>query len=178
MSSVNRVWWKSVVITLVAELLIATMVVGAPVRAHAAAPTLMQRVDRALRADRRLNGAACYTTGPGIVVLFGKVFDDSARARAETTAANVRGVNQVINTLTTYTGQWLEEEVRINDTLQLNGFQNVYVRVIGSQAYLSGQVDSEAEKRRAVRTVSAVSNLQVNNIIRVVSGPVFSTPSF
>jgi osmotically-inducible protein OsmY len=139
---------------------------------------LMRRVDRALRADRRLNGAAAYTVSPGAIVLYDRVFDEKDRQLAQRTVSRVPGVKQVVNTLLTMTGQWLEEEARINDTLQLNGFQDVSARVIGPEAYLSGRVSSEAEKQRAVRVVSSISTLQVVNFIRVVPGPLLSTPSF
>jgi len=79
----------------------------------------------------------------------------------------------VVNTLRTETGQWLAEESRINDTLVLNEVQGVSARVIGTEVYLSGQVSSVAEKQRAARVVSSVSNLQVVNFISVVPGPLF-----
>ncbi len=139
---------------------------------------LMHRVDRALRSDNRLNGAAAYTASPGVIVLYGKVFDEKDRQLAQETAAKVPGVKQVVNTLLTMTGQWLEEESRINDTLQLNGLEGVSARVIGPEAYLSGQVTSQADKQRAVSVVASVSNLQVVNFIRVVPGQMFSTPNF
>jgi osmotically-inducible protein OsmY len=139
---------------------------------------LMKRVDRVLRADNRLNGASCYTAAPGVIVLYGTVFDTRDRELAERVAGQVRGVNQVVNTLKTKTGQWREEEARINDTLLLNDLQNVSVTVIGNQAYLSGQVSSQAEKNRAVRVVESQSNLNINNLIRVVPGPIFSSVNF
>jgi osmotically-inducible protein OsmY len=139
---------------------------------------LMKRVDAALRRNNRLNGADCYTAAPGVIVLYGTVFDDKDRKRAEATALKVHGVRQVVNTLHTKTGKWLEEEVRINDTLQLNDLQGVSVRVVGSQAYLSGQVTSESEVRRAVRVVNSVSNLHVVNFMRVVPGSILSGSSF
>lgn len=156
-------------VMLVAGLLVFTEVAGSRVEAFADSSTsLMRKVEAALKSDRRLKGANCYTAAPGVVVLYGKVFDDDARTLAEKTARKVHGVKKVVNTLGTTTGQWLEQEVRINDTLRLNGFENASVRVIGSDAYLSGQVKSEAEKQRAARVVSTISNLRVVNFIRVV----------
>lgn len=144
-------------------------VLGTPVNAVADSSTsLMKKVEAALKSDKRLKGADCYTAAPGVIVLYGKVFDDNARTLAEKTARKVHGVKKVVNTLGTVTGQWLEQEVRINDTLRLNGFENASVRVIGSDAYLSGQVKSAAEKQRAARVVSTVSNLRVVNFISVV----------
>jgi osmotically-inducible protein OsmY len=112
---------------------------------------LSKKVTAALRADRQLNGAYCYTEAPDVIILTGKVFDDSARKMAEATAYRVHGVEQVVNTLRTETGRWLEEESKINDTLALNGLQSLSVRVIGSQAYLSGQVTSQADQQRVAR---------------------------
>jgi hypothetical protein len=139
---------------------------------------LMKRVNAALRADNRLNGASAYTAARGVIVLYGTVFDKHDQELAEQVARQVRGVNQVVNTLRTKTGEWREEEARINDTLLLNDFHDVSVTVIGSQAYLSGQVSSQAEKDRAVRVVSSESNLNIVNLIRIVPGPLFSSANF
>ena len=155
-------------------LLIAILAGALPARAGADSSTrLMNRVEAILRADSRLNGASGYTAAPGVIVLYGKVFDEKDRKLAEAKVRRVHGVNQVVNTLTTKTGHWQEEEARINDTLVLNDFTDVSVRVIGSQAYLSGQVTSEAEVRRAIRVVASVSKLQVVNFMRVVPGSIF-----
>jgi osmotically-inducible protein OsmY len=147
-------------------------------RAQQSETALMHRVDRALRADDRLNGASAYTASPGVIVLYGRVFDEKDSKLAEQTAGKVPGVTNVVNTLHTMTGKWLAEESRINDTLQLNGFQDVSVKVVGPEAYLSGQVNSDSEKQRAVTVVSSVSKLQVVNFIRVVPGPLLSAPGF
>jgi hypothetical protein len=160
-------------------LLVALAISAAPAPAHADSSTaLMHKVNAAFRANDNLNGAGAYTASPGVVVLYGTVFDEKDRVLAEQTASKVPGVKHVINTLRTRTGVWLEEESRINDTLQLNGFQDVSLRVIGNQAYLSGQVTSEAEKQRAANVVSSVSKLQINNVIWVKPGLLISTPSF
>jgi osmotically-inducible protein OsmY len=134
---------------------------------------LMHRVERALRTNDNLNGAMCYSPAPGVIVLYGNVFDPKDRDLAEATANNVRGVAQVVNTLRTVTGQWIAEEQRINDTLLLNGLEGVSARVIGSQVYLSGTVTGQPEKQRAARVVASVSNLQQNNFIWVKPGPIF-----
>jgi hypothetical protein len=75
---------------------------------------LMNRVIAALRSNERLNGAKAYTAAPGVVVLYGMVFDDKDRALAERTANGVNGVTQVVDNLRTKTGKWLREEERIN----------------------------------------------------------------
>ena len=104
-----------------------TMILLLPTNARADYSTaLMNRVDRALRRDNRFNGAQCYTAAPGVIVLYGKVFDEHDRELAEETAACVRGVKQVVNTLRTVTGQWQAEESRINDTLLLNDCFGVF----------------------------------------------------
>jgi hypothetical protein len=159
---------------LVAGMLSAMVVLVMPTHACADYSTrLMAKVDAALRSNNNLNGANCYTAAPGVIVLYGKVFDNKDRDLAEWTASNVRGVRQVVNTLRTTTGQWLEEESRINDTLELNDLQGVSVRVIGREAYVSGQVQTEAEEQRALRVIANESNLQVVNFVRIVPGSIF-----
>jgi hypothetical protein len=58
---------------------------------------LMNRVNAALRGNDRLNGAKAYTAAPGVIVLYGMVFDDKDRALAEQTANGVSGVTQVVD---------------------------------------------------------------------------------
>jgi hypothetical protein len=139
---------------------------------------LMKKVNQALRADNRLNGASAYTAAPSVIVLYGTVFDKHDRELAERVASRVRGVHQVDNTLRTKTGEWREKEARINDTLLLNDLQGVSVTVIGLQAYLSGQVSTQADKDRAVRVVSSESNLNIVNLVRIVPGPLFCSANF
>jgi osmotically-inducible protein OsmY len=134
---------------------------------------LMNRVTAALRTNDRLNGAKAYTAAPGVVVLYGMVFDDKDRALAEQTANAVPGVNQVVDNLRTKTGKWYQEEERIDLQLQMNGFNDVQVKVVGPYVYLSGQVTSQAEKQRAANVVGSVSNLQINNMIWVQPGSMF-----
>jgi len=154
--------------------MLTTLIASVPLRAFADGSTvLMDRVNRALRANDNLNGARCYSPAPGVIVLYGKVFDTRDRDLAQATASNVRGVAQVVNTLRTETGQWIAEEERIKDTLLLNGLQGVSARVIGSQVYLAGTVASEAEKQRASMVVASISNLQQNNFIWVKPSPLF-----
>jgi osmotically-inducible protein OsmY len=160
--------------TALASALIAAFLAAIPPSARADAGTvLMDRVQSTFGANSNLNGASCYVVSPGVVVLYGTVFDDKDRQLAESTARRVRGVVKVVNTLRTKTGKWLEEESRINDTLQLNGFEGVQVRIIGNDAYLSGTVTSEAEVQRAIRTVTSVSKAHVINFMRVVPGSIF-----
>jgi len=134
---------------------------------------LMNRVTAALRTNDRLNGAKAYTAAPGVVVLYGMVFDEKDRALAEQTANSVPGVNQVVDNLRTKTGKWYQEEERIDLQLQMNGFNDVQVKVVGPYVYMSGQVTSQAEKQRAANVVGSVSNLQINNMIWVQPGSMF-----
>ena len=92
---------------------------------------------------------------------------------AEQTANSVPGVNQVVDNLRTKTGKWYQEEERIDLQLQMNGFNDVQVKVVGPYVYLSGQVTSQAEKQRAANVVGSVSNLQINNMIWVQPGSMF-----
>jgi hypothetical protein len=155
-------------------MMLTMLMASLPLQAFAEGSTvLMHRVDKVLRDNDHLNGAMCYSPAPGVIVLYGKVFDPKDRDLAEATASKVRGVTQVVNTLRTVTGQWIAEEARINDTLLLNGLEGVSARVIGSQVYLSGTVIGQAEKQRAARVVAAVSNLQQNNFIWVKPAPIF-----
>ena len=107
---------------------------------------LMSQVNAALQANDRLNGAKAYTAAPGVIVLYGMVFDDKDRTLAEQTADAVTGVTQVVDNLRTKTGKWFQEEERINTQLLMNGFDDVQVRVVGPEVYLSGQVTGQAEK--------------------------------
>ena len=92
----------------------------------------MNQVNAALRSNDRLNGAKAYTAAEGVVVLYGTVFDDKDRALAEQTANAVPGVNSVIDNLRTKTGKWFQEEEQIDLQLQMNGFDDVQTKVIGT----------------------------------------------
>jgi len=133
----------------------------------------MDRVNTALRGNDRLNGAKAYTAAGGVVVLYGTVFDDKDRTLAEQTANGVNGVTQVVDNLRTKTGKWFQEEERINTQLQMNGFNDVQVRVVGPEIYLSGKVTSQSEKQRAASVVASVSKLQIDNFIWVQPGSIF-----
>jgi hypothetical protein len=45
--------------------------------------------------------------------------------------------------------------------------------VIGPEAYVSGQVESQAEEQRALRVIASESKLNVVNFVRVVPGSIF-----
>lgn len=147
-------------------------------RVHSSAVTseaiLMHRVDAALR-HNRLSGARSYTVAPGVVVLYGMVFDDQARVQAEHTANRVRGVHKVVDNLGTQTGQWLAEEQRIDLQLQQSGFNEVQARVIGPEVYLSGQVVGATAKQHASEVVASVSKKEISNMIWVQPGSIFGS---
>ena len=90
-------------------------------------------------------------------MLEGEVLDNDAKALAEQTVAGVSGVKRVINALTTSSLQWLLVQNRINQALRQNGFPLVSVKVIIKTASISGQVNSETDKDRAVTVVSATA---------------------
>jgi osmotically-inducible protein OsmY len=157
----------------IAVLILAVGAAASVVRADGEV-ALMNQVNAAMRANDRLNGAKAYTAAPGVVVLYGMVFDDKDRALAEQTANAVAGVNGVVNNLRTKTGKWFQEEERINTQLQMNGFTDVQVRVVGPMIYLSGQVTGQANKDRAASVAGSVfPNKQVNNFIWVQPGSMF-----
>ncbi len=138
-------------------------------------PSLLARVQERLRADRRLGRVKVYTNGGGVVTLYGKVFDDKQRRLAVATAKSVDGVTDVIDTLQTDTAEWARSEAAINAQLQSAGLSQVTAKVIGKDAYLSGQVSTEAEKEHAVTVAESAANVRVRtNLIRVVPKGVFS----
>jgi len=157
----------------IAVFLVGVLSAATSVRAQGGV-ALMNQVNAALRSNDRLNGARNYTPAPGIVVLYGVVFDDKDRTLAEQTAYAVPGVSSVINNLRTKTGKWFQEEERIDLQLQMNGFNDVQAKVVGPYVYLSGQVTSQSDRQRAASVVMSVSpNLQINNMIWVQPGSMF-----
>ncbi|HYK64053.1 MAG TPA: BON domain-containing protein [Patescibacteria group bacterium] len=151
-----------------------TIVSAAALARADASAGLMNRVNAALHSNDRLNGAKAYTAAPGVVVLYGMVFDDKDRALAEQFANGVPGVNQVIDNLRTKTGKWFQEEERINTQLQMSGFNDVQAKVVGPVIYLSGQVTGQSDKERAAGVASSVyPNKQINNMIWIQPGSIF-----
>ncbi len=135
-------------------------------------PPLIERVNSELRADRRLRRVQAYTNG-SVVTIFGKVFDDKDRLLAEKTVKNIDGVSAVIDNLTTDTQQWAHNQALIEQALQNAGFDNVRVKVIGNDAYLSGQVKTELDRERAVTVAQSAAPVKVReNLITVAIGNV------
>jgi hypothetical protein len=146
-------------------------------RAYAPPPPpkvdLLTKVQERLRTDRRLGRVKAYTNG-GVVTLYGKVFDDKTRRLAVSTVRNIAGVTDVIDSLQTDTAQWARQEAAIAAQLQSAGLSQVSVKVIGHDAYLSGQVSTEAEKEHAVTVAEGAAPVRVRtNLIRVVPRSVF-----
>jgi osmotically-inducible protein OsmY len=115
-----------------------------------------------------------YTTAGGTVTLTGSVFDDKDKAFAEQTIRSVPGVIQVINTVTTDTGVWAQEQATIQQQLANAGLPKVTVKVIGKDAYLNGTVKTDLEKQRAVTITEGAAPVTVRgNVITVVPGNMF-----
>ena len=133
-------------------------------------PPLIERVNGELRADHRLRRVQAYTNG-SVVTIFGNVFDDNDRRLAERTVRNTDGVSAVINNLTTDTQQWAQNQTLITQALQNAGLNNVTVKVIGRNAYLSGQVKTDLDRERAVTVAQTAAPVKVReNLITVAIG--------
>lgn len=136
-------------------------------------PSLLEVVQQRLASDRRLRRVKAYTAS-GTVTLYGRVFDDDTKMLAERTVKNVPGVTGVVDTLTTDTAEWAEQQVKIARQLQNAGLDKVTVKVIGHDAYLNGQVKTDLEKQRAVTIAEGAAPVTVReNLIRVEPGNMF-----
>ncbi|HUY26362.1 MAG TPA: BON domain-containing protein [Candidatus Binataceae bacterium] len=137
-------------------------------------PSLYDRVNSALKGNRKLGGAKAYTSSGGTVTLTGRVFDDNDKALAERTVRSVSGVTNVVDTLTTDTGRWAQEQTTIQQQLANAGLPKVTVKVIGKDAYLNGTVKSDLDKQRAVTITQGAAPVVVRgNVITVVPGNMF-----
>jgi TonB family protein len=143
----------------------------------ASAPTpkisLGTRVTGELHANRKFRRVSAYTSG-SIVTLVGKVFDDHDKLLAARTAREVSGVTAVVNDLATDEQEWLQKQARIQAELQNAGLEGVTAKVIGNDAYLSGDVKTALDRDRAVTVAQAAARVTVRtNLIRVAPGSVF-----
>ncbi len=137
-------------------------------------PSLRDRVSRALRSNRNFGRVQFYTDRGGAVVLFGSVFDDKAKAAAERTVRGVPGVNAVMNNLTTDTAKWAQQQAQVQAQLASAGLDKVMVKIIGKDAFLSGEVKTGGEKDRAVTITEGAAPVIVReNLIMVKPGGVF-----
>jgi osmotically-inducible protein OsmY len=136
-------------------------------------PPLSDRVATAISANRRLRHVQTYTNG-NAVTLSGKVFDSNDKTLAERIARGVGGVSSVSNYITTSTDEWAQNQARIARELQNAGLSGVSVKVIGSSAYLSGQVKTDLDKQRAVTVAEQAAPVKVReNLITVAPGSMF-----
>lgn len=137
------------------------------------APPLRERINSALAANRKLRRVQAYTTG-GDVTLLGKVFDDNDKLLARQTVREVTGVTSVTDNLTTDTAEWARNANAINQQLQSAGLGGVTAKVIGKTAYLSGTVETQNDKERAVSVAQSAARVTVReNLIRVEPGGLF-----
>lgn len=147
----------------------------APVYAPPPPVPLLTRVQERLRLDRRFGRVKAYTNGGGVVTLYGTVFNEKARRAAMAAIRSVDGVTDVIDSMQTDTAAWARQEAAISAQLQGAGLSQVTVKVIGKDAYLDGQVSTEAQKERAVTIAEGAAPVRVRtNLIRVVPKGVFS----
>lgn len=137
-------------------------------------PTLLQRVTERLRTDRRFSRVKAYTASGGVVTIFGSVFDDKAKVAAVRLVKSVSGVTDVVDTLHTDTGIWAQQQNQVLQRLRSAGLGKVTIQIIGHDAYLNGEVRTEAQKEKAVTIAESVAPVRVRtNLIRVVPGGVF-----
>ena len=137
-------------------------------------PSLRDRVSNALRSNRNLGRVQFYTNPGGSVVLYGKVFDEKAKRIAEQVVRSVPGVNGVVDNLTTDTDTWREQQAQVQSQLANAGLDKVQVKIIGRDAFLSGEVKTDAEKDRAVTITEGAAPVIVRtNLITVKPGSVF-----
>jgi hypothetical protein len=137
-------------------------------------PSFRDRVTEALRSNRNLGRVQFYTNSGGSVVLFGKVFDDKGKGVAEQVVRGVPGVTSVVDNLTTDTDTWRQQQAQVQSQLANAGLENVTVKIIGRDAFLSGEVTTDAEKDRAVTITEGAASVVVRtNLITVKPGSVF-----
>ena len=137
-------------------------------------PTLRERVGQALSTNRNMGRVQFYTNPGGGVVLFGKVFDEKAKGSAEAIVRSVPGVTSVVDNLTTDTDTWRQQQAQVQSQLANAGLDKVNVKIIGRDAFLSGEVKTDAEKDRAVTITEGAAPVIVRtNLIMVKPGSVF-----
>jgi TonB family protein len=137
-------------------------------------PSLRDRIGEALRSNRNLGRVQFYTNPGGSVVLFGKVFDEKSKGLAVHVVRGVPGVTAVVDNLTTDTDTWRQQQAQVQSQLANAGLGSVSVRIIGRDAFLSGEVTTDAEKDRAVTITEGAAPVIVRtNLITVKPGSVF-----
>ena len=137
-------------------------------------PTLRELVEQSLRSNRNMGRVQFYTNPGGGVVLFGKVFDEKAKHTADDLVRSVPGVTSVVDNLTTDTDTWRQQQAQVQSQLANAGLDQVTVKIIGRDAFLSGTVKTDAEKDRAVTITEGAAPVIVRtNLIMVKPGSVF-----
>jgi len=137
------------------------------------APSVFDQVQERLKSNPKLRRVKAYTSG-GTVTLFGKVFSEDEKSLAEETVRNIPGVTSVVDTITTDESVWAEQQSRIGQQLANAGLDKVTVKVIGHDAFLSGEVKTDLEKTRAVTVAEGAAPVTVReNLIRVTPGNMF-----
>ena len=107
-------------------------------------------------------------------MLFGKVFDEKGKVVAEQTVRAVPGVSSVVDNLTTDTDTWRMQQAQVQSQLANAGLDKVNVKIIGRDAFLSGEVKTDGEKDRAVTITEGAAPVIVRqNLILVKPGSVF-----
>jgi hypothetical protein len=131
--------------------------------------TPARRAKALLRENKKFRDVTAAESGDTLT-LSGRVFDNEAKAEAERTARSA-GVRRVVNALTTNTEQWAAQEARINQALRNAGLDKVRVRIIGTDAYLEGEVQNSSASTQAVAIVQGTAPVTIRtNLIRVVPG--------
>ena len=137
------------------------------------APSLFDQVQQRLKSSPKLKRVKAYTNG-GTVTLFGKVFGEEEKSFAVETVRNMPGVTSVVDNITTDESIWAQQQSQISQQLANSGFDKVTVKVIGHDAFLSGEVKTDLEKTRAVTVAEQAAPVTVReNLIRVVPGNMF-----
>lgn len=135
---------------------------------------LLAKVNARLSNDNRFRKVKPSVSLPGVVILEGEVFDEEVKQLATQRVRQVDGVKKVINALHISTLTWLQEQNRVTQMLHANGYQSVKAKVVGDTVFLSGEVRSEADKRKIEALIEADAPVKVGtNLIRVAPGTIF-----
>lgn len=143
---------------------------------------LARQIERDLMVDGQASALeADVKVYDGRVVLVGEVDDEQAKMATERIAKSVSGVRSVENALEVPTEERLIDPypdawvtMRVNTDLamaeEVHG-PNIDVETVSGTVYLTGVVESEAEKRRAAEVAGDVTGaLEVRNLLFVEGG--------
>jgi len=129
----------------------------------------LDRVIALLHAKRRFQHVDATIDGC-TVTLVGLVYDDDAKAAAETAANSFGGVCSVMDNLGTQMEQANELILKITHLLEQGGLHKVTVNVIGHDCFLKGEVSSERDREKAIAIAegNGLTCAPIDNFIRVV----------